>query len=144
MAWEDDNLLKKKKQTLSSSSTNGPIHVVLDMGAVYTRLGIAGEDMPRVILPSIVTHQLQLEAMDPETGPLRRTALLGLPLYVCRPWEFSRVTTISHPLKDMDKYGVLCDWEGVGLLFESALSRVSLDIFVVSAPTSQPPLSSLQ
>lgn len=103
-----------------------PLHVVVDLGAILTRVGIAGEDMPRVVLPSFIVtapSDLSQSPLDPDTV-FRRGPWRGRPLDACRPLAFSNVKELRYPLRSVDELGVAQDLEGVRLLLDEALQQV--------------------
>lgn len=118
------------------SSKKHPLHVVIDLGAIYSRIGLAGEDMPRIIMPSLVAdmverHDRQHEEEDKgkakakdNTSPLPRAVWTGQPMDACRPPEFSSVQALTYPLRSLDDRGVLCDLEGLRLLIEESFQKV--------------------
>lgn len=115
------------------------------MGAVYARVGIAGEDMPRIIMPSLLAQQVKVDGDGEPLGlpmidtanidaavPLVKLAINGSALEACLPWEFSNVVAIEQPLRHSVDKGMLHDPEGLQTLMEAALSKVCEESRVVA------------
>lgn len=91
--------------------------LVIDTGSSYTRVGYAGEDTPKLVIPTecgfVPNEDVDMESEKPQTKyRIGDASNLSIPSM-----------NVLHPLTD----GIVTDWDAVQHIWEYSLARLNAD-----------------
>lgn len=101
--------------------------IVADFGSATTRIGFAGEDMPKVVQPSVIGLTIE------ESNPVKYNHHLP-------PLTYRANQELAFPIRD----GLVQDWEMIENIWDQALSqnlKISLKgkpLLLAEKPFTQP------